>query len=145
MQITPFCPLLCFDLSFNPGQEAYLRTKQMLDEATTASNTLFVDEEDMSHRYRKAYEREDAPDAISIAGDDRMNGRQLSAPFRESSSFFFQPGDGGVSQGGGGDFLASAAGGVALMGAVERRPEEKLFCDAFVDLQALVVSFWVKA
>ena len=39
----------------------------MLDEAATVSGMLFLDEGDMSQRYRKAYEREDALDGAPAA------------------------------------------------------------------------------
>lgn len=138
---------------FLTGQEAYLRTKQILDEATNVSNMLFVDEEDMSQRYQKVYEREDAYDGTAAAptgrgsteiGSQAMPGtnERLSAPFGASSLFF--PGDdsGKVSEGVGVGVLAAAASMGAPLGKVERRPEERLYCDAFLDLQSMLVTFF---
>ncbi|CAN0229345.1 unnamed protein product, partial [Ectocarpus fasciculatus] len=135
----------------NTGREAYLRTKQMLDEASAVSNTLFLDEGDMSRRYQRAYEREDALDAAAAAaaaaggsGAGGMPGTSSGGSgFFNGGSLFFPPagGDGGGSSAGGageGILAAVAAGRSVPPGAVEIRPEEKQFCGAFLELQALV-------
>lgn len=107
---------------------------------------LFVDEEDMSHRYRKAYEREDALDAATTpaAAEGLMpdTSKGASGTFGESSRFFRAgeaDGGGGASESFGSGGLAAAAGRGSPLGTAERRPEEKLFCDAFLDLQNLLV------
>lgn len=126
----------------------------MLDEAATVSSMLFLDEGDMSQRYRKAYDREDALDGAPAAADASGQVHQATNPasvsFGGAGSLFFratsEPGaGGGFPEGGGGGILAAAAaaggGGANVpLGAVERRPEEKLFCDALLDLQSLTVS-----
>lgn len=124
----------------------------MLDEAATVSSMLFLDEGDMSQRYRKAYDREDALDsapAADASGQVSQATNPASASFGSAGSLFFratsEPETGsGFPEGGGGGILAAAAaagGGRANvpLGAVERRPEEKLFCDALLDLQSLTV------
>lgn len=135
------------------GEEAYLRTKQVLDEAATVSSMLFLDEDDMAKRYRRAYEREDAVDSADVASA-ASNGFKMpeiapANPGAEPPSFrgkwLFLPAgevDGG---GGGGEFSNGFGGGVlnpagsGAREAVERRPEETFFCDAFLDLQSLLV------
>ncbi|CAN0103247.1 unnamed protein product, partial [Laminaria digitata] len=129
----------------NTGREAYLRTKQMLDEAATVSSMLFLDEGDMSQRYRKAYDREDALDgapASDASGQVPQASNPASASFGGAGSLFFratsEPGaGGGFPEGGGGGILAAGGGANVPLGAVERRPEEKLFCEALLDLQDL--------
>lgn len=131
----------------------------MLDEAATVSSMLFLDEGDMSQRYRKAYAREDAlngaPAGEAASGQAPPSTRSTSTSSASfggggASSLFFratgEPGvGGGFPEGGGGGILAAAAAAAAgannvPLGAVERRPEEKLFCDALLDLQSLTVS-----
>lgn len=123
------------------------------------SNMLFLDEDDMVKRYRKAYDREDALDSVDAASASAANGNGngfkmpeiapvnpgATPPSFHRNSLFLPAGgvDGGSNGGGefsdgfGGGVLASAGSGGS--GAVERRPEEKLFCDAFLDLQSVLV------
>lgn len=133
-------------LALSSGREAYLRTKQLLDEAATVSNLLYVDEEDMSHRYRKVYEREEARQG-AIAPRDRLvpdPGNGIPALFGASSLFPEDASDrgsvGGFSTLFRGGVLATVADKAALLGATQRRPEEQRFCEAFVDLKGKVVS-----
>lgn len=132
------CLFVCRSLCgwFLAGEEAYLRTKRLLDEAASVSNMLFVDEQDMSQRYQKAYEREDALDSAAAAAEAN---NAASASFGGSSLFFPAGGVGGDGEATGGGILAAAAARSLPFGAVDRRPEEKLFCDAFLDLQSLRV------
>lgn len=90
----------------------------MLDEAATVSSMLFLDEGDMSQRYRKAYDREDALDGAPAAADASGQVPQASNPasvsFGGAGSLFFratsEPGaGGGFPEGGGGGILAAAA------------------------------------
>lgn len=128
----------------------------MLDEAATVSSMLFLDEGDMSQRYRKAYAREDALDG-DPAGDaasgqvppatNSTSASSTSFGSGGAASLFFratgEPGvGGGFPERGGGGILAAAAAGANNVppGAVERRPEEKLFCEALLDLQSLTVK-----
>lgn len=136
----------------------------MLDEASAVSSMLFLDEGDMAHRYQKAYEREDALDATAAAaaaatggtgiGSGRLpdtNRRTSPSALFGETSLFLPGGGGGCGDGGGGGFtgrgsggmqggiLAAAAGGSAPLGAVDIRPEEMQFCDAFLELQSLLV------
>lgn len=154
----PLSPLRTYTTCPAAGREAYLRTKQMLDEASAVSNTLFLDEVDMSRRYQRAYEREGALDAAAAAaaaggsGVGGMPGANSSSGsgFFNEGSLFFAPagGDGrGSSSGGDGGVLAAVAAGrsAPAAAAVEIRPEEKQFCEAFLELQALLVSVAVAA
>lgn len=120
---------------------------------------LFLDDgrDDMSKRYqpqhqRTAHERDDSFDAAVgagaggwMAGTDK--GNRASALFGENSLFLptgradSVGGSGRFSDGMGGGILAAAAGSRASLGVVDIRPEEKEFCDAFLDLQNLMVSF----
>lgn len=155
--ITP-CSHTCLPCA---GREAYLRTKQALDEASAVSSMLFLDDgrNDMSKRYQAeqtAHERDDSLDAAVgagsggwMAGTDR--GHRASALFGESSLFLptgeadSVSGGGRVSEGKGGGIWAAAAGGRAPLAVVDIRPEEKQFCDAFLELQNLMVSLPVAA
>ena len=140
------------------GREAYLRTKQALDEASAVSSMLFLDNghNDMSEQQRyqpqqPAHEHDDSFDAAIRAGaggwmadKGKGKGNRASALFGESS-LFLPSGEadsvsGRVSDGMGGGILAAAAGGRAPLAVVDIRPEEKQFCDAFLELQGLMVS-----
>lgn len=126
------------------GQEAYLRTKQLLDEAATVSSMLFDDIQDMSGHFRKAYERDDALDASASAAVSGgwMPDATIGASGSFGGSFIpFPAGEVGSRVSGrfGGGVMAAAAGSGGSEGASERRPEEKMFCEAFLDLQSLVV------
>lgn len=143
------------------GREAYLRTKQALDEASAVSSMLFLDDgrNDISNRYQPqpqpqqtAHERDDSFDAAVGAGAggwmaDMDKGNRASALFGEHSLFLPSGetdssvgGIGRVSEGMGGGILAAAAGSRAPVGVVDIRPEEKKFCDAFLELQNLKVK-----
>eukprot|EP00752_Nemacystus_decipiens_P004160 g3806.t1 len=131
------------------GREAYLRTKQALDEASAVSNILLLDDgRNMSKRYQQpAQGLDDSFDAAVDAGAggwtaDTDKGSRDSALFGESSLFLptgeadsSVGGSGRVSKDMGGGILAAAAGGRASLGVVDIRPEEKQFCGAFLDLQ----------
>lgn len=150
-------PLLCF----SAGREAYLRTKHALDEASAVSSMLFLDDGDMhgneatSKRYQ-ADERRDSFDAAVGAG---AGGWMADTDKRNSASALFGQGSlflstntgeadgvsGRVSEGMAGGILAAAAGRRAPLGVVDIRPEEKQFCDAFLELQNLMVSLPVVA
>lgn len=135
----------------------------MLDEASAVSSMLFLDEADMSHRYRKAYEREDALHATAAvaaaaaaatgsAGIGTGIGSRASPSALFGESSLFLPSAGAAGGGGGGrgwgvsggkiEGSVLAAGRSAPLGAsaVDIRPEEKKFCDAFLELQSLLVS-----
>ncbi|CAN0140320.1 unnamed protein product [Scytosiphon promiscuus] len=118
----------------------------MLDEASAVSNMLFLDEGDMSRRYDKVYAREDALNGFGASGSAGApgadkNGRGLGL-FGESALFFpageVGGGGGGDSAGAVGGVLAAAAGGGGASRAVDIRPEENKFCDAFLELQKLL-------
>lgn len=137
------------------GREAYLRTKQALDEASAVSSMLFLDDGDMPKRYQQTNdEREDSLDAAVGAGAsgwmaDADKSSRPSALFGESS-LFLPAGEadsisGRVSKGMAGGILAAAAGRRAPLGVMDIRPEEKQFCDAFLELQNLMVSLPVAA
>lgn len=143
---------------FSAGREAYLRTKQALDEASAVSSMLFLDDShydnDNDTRYKRyqhtSHEREkDSFDAAVGAGAggrwmaDADKGNRAPALFGEGSLFLATGEADGVSgrgsEGMAGGILAAAAGRRAALGMVDIRPEEKQFCDAFLELQELMV------
>eukprot|EP00903_Cladosiphon_okamuranus_P012066 g11327.t1 len=133
------------------GREAYLRTKQALDEASAVSSMLFLDDDrnDMpSKRYQPqqtAHERDDSLDARLGAGAGSWmagtdHGNRASALFGEGSLFLpTREADSSISgEGMGGGILTSSASGMAPLAVVDIRPEEKQFCEAFLELQKLM-------
>lgn len=132
------------------GREAYLRTRQALDEASAVSSMLFLDDghNDRSNRFQEAkHERDDSLDAAAGASGwmaDTARGNRASALFGGSSLFLpageADSGSGKGSEGMAGGILAAAAGRRAPLGVLDIRPEEKQFCDAFLELQDLMVS-----
>lgn len=129
----------CFSNDTKIGEQAYLRTQQILEEATAVSDILFADDADMARRRQRVYAREDALDAAAA-----HPWRSTMSPSSLFGNAPFSAGPGkGSSAGvvGFGDItLAPGPGrGLGQKAAAERRPEERRCCDAFLNLKDLLV------
>lgn len=125
------------------GEEAFLRTKKLLDDAANATEALFDEDGDVSRRYQRIQAREAA---LGLGMGNNMSENKQSFPphplFTTSVFHGFLPAstaddaDGANIDGTG----LAAASRVANQDPIERRPEERLFCEAFLELRELLVS-----
>lgn len=130
---------------YDSGKEAFLRTKQILDEAATVSSMLFIDEEDMADRYRRAYAKQEGEEAMetepSVIGRKEISVGEhppgTTSIFK--TGLFGGATDSSVrADGTAGALITSSR--LSMEEPVERRPEERKFCELFIDLLELKVS-----
>lgn len=112
------------------------------------SSMLFIDDGDMASRHRKAYEQEDAMSSAGLRrvtpqsrGDDSSAPRPTAASPVGGRDGLFGAASSGTGGGEGhGSGVLKQASRVVLEDAGDRRPEERLFCDSFLELLAILVS-----
>lgn len=116
------------------GEKAYQRTQQLLAEAQVVGNILF----DGGHGRSRSPDLPRSPDeryydTLENPQTSTRDADEPEAKTNELSSFLFNDTLATVGIGGSG-------GGGLGQDAVDRRPEERSFCEAFLQLQEELVS-----